>query len=117
AGAADRVVGYGAVVFTAGAGGPDTRALEPAAPPAAATPLGPEERATLLALARTTLERFFATGTLPLPRPASARLARPQGVFVTLTERGELRGCIGDLAGETPLALAVARMALAAATE
>lgn len=112
-----RVVGYGAVVFTAGAGGSDLRALESAAPPAAATPLDAGERAALLALARSTLERFYTTGTLPLPRPASPRLARPQGVFVTLTERGALRGCIGDLAGRTPLALAVARMALAAATE
>ena len=112
----ERAVGYGAVVFTAGAGGTDTRALDPPAAPAAATTLDAGERAALLALARATLERYYATGTFPLPRPASPRLARPQGVFVTLTARGDLRGCIGDLAGRTPLALAVARMALAAAT-
>lgn len=117
AGEPGRVVGYGAVVFDAGAGGPDLRALAAPVPPVAATALGADERTALLALARATLERYFATGTFPLPRPASARLARPQGVFVTLEERGELRGCIGDLEGKTPLALAVARMAFAAATQ
>ncbi len=121
AGEAGRVVGYGAVAFSEGAVGTAAEALSapPATvpPPADATPLSASDRAALLALARATLTRSYDTGTLPLPRPASPRLARAQGAFVTLLEGGELRGCIGHLASDTPLALTVARMALAAATE
>ena len=123
AGERDRVVGYGAVAFGAG-----IRPIPPPtpAPPTAATtpagagsfpPLSAEDRHELLALARRTLERWYATGTLPLPRPAGAALLRPRGAFVTLTRRGELRGCIGHMAEDLPLALAVAKMALAAALE
>lgn len=121
AGEAGRVVGYGAVAFGEGAVGTAADALPapppPTPPPADATPLAAGERAALLALARATLMRSYDSGTLPLPRPASPRLSRAQGAFVTLLEGGELRGCIGHLASDTPLALTVARMALAAATE
>ncbi len=115
AGEPERVVGYGAVALTRGVPGADTRALEP--PPVGQTtaPLGEVERAELLALARTTLEQLYATDTLPLPRPASPLLRRPQGAFVTLRRGGELRGCVGQLTSEAPLALTVARMAVGAA--
>lgn len=112
-----RVVGYGAVLFTAAAGGPDTGALDPVPAGSARATLGAAERRELLRLARATLARFYESGTPPLPRPASPRLAAPQGAFVTLLARGELRGCIGHLTSDTPLALTVARMALAAALQ
>jgi AmmeMemoRadiSam system protein A len=38
-----------------------------------------------------------------------------QGAFVTLKKQGELRGCIGHLAEDTPLCQVVAAMALQAA--
>lgn len=111
----DRVVGYGAVVLTAGAGPSDTTALNPPAAAEAVGPLPAADRETLLRLARRTLERYFATDTVPLPRPASPALRAERGAFVTLHEKGELRGCIGHMAQDTPLALTVSRMAIQAA--
>lgn len=43
-------------------------------------------------------------------------LARPADAFVTLTERGELRGCMGTLEAGLPLGDAVVRAASMAAT-
>jgi hypothetical protein len=112
-----RVVGYGAVMLSAGAPGADTAALAPPAPGAPSDTLGPGDRRALLALARRTLERWFATATLPLPRGFSPAATRMQGAFVTLTERGELRGCIGHMAEDRPLDLNVESMALSAALD
>lgn len=111
-----RVVGYGAVVFTAGAGGADIQAL---APPAQGKPgdLTEADKTYLLKLARATVERYLATETLPFPRPSSPPLSAKQGAFVTLTKGGGLRGCIGHMAEDTPLCQVVSRMALAAAFE
>jgi AmmeMemoRadiSam system protein A len=114
-GAPDRVVGYGAVVFAAGPGGTDTSALRD---PAGAIPEGPldaGDRKALLAFARETIERYLATGTVPLPRGLPGRARRPQGAFVTLKRGEELRGCIGRLFPESPLGKTVGAMALQAA--
>lgn len=113
----ERVVGYGAVAFEAGPGAADTRALEPdAAPPGAGTLDAPAKLA-LLAYARETLTRFLETETVPSARrlPAVASLRR--GAFVTLKKGGELRGCIGRLEPDWPLATTVGRMAIAAAIQ
>jgi AmmeMemoRadiSam system protein B/AmmeMemoRadiSam system protein A len=112
-----RVVGYGAVMFGAGRGETDTAALVPPDAAAADATLEPADRKALLQLARRTLERWFATGTVPLPRGFSPAARRKQGAFVTLYARGELRGCIGHMAGDRPLPQNVGAMALAAATE
>ncbi len=106
-----RAVGYGAVVFTAGAGGPDTSALTPP-PSGKEAPLTEADRRYLLRLAHRSIEQYLTTGTLPLPRLSSSGLRGPRGVFVTLKRKGGLRGCIGHMAGDTPLALNVARTAL-----
>ena len=112
----DRVVGYGAVVFTAGAGGTDTAALD--VPRVARDPqLSEADKMDLLKLARSTVERYLTTGTLPLPRASTPALRAKQGAFVTLKKNGDLRGCIGHMAEDTPLAQVVSRMALAAAFE
>lgn len=125
-----RVVGYGAVSFSA-AGGPAEGGAgsgaspdPPGAPPAPRSPAGTgatldaEAKHALLRLARTTLERWFATGgTVPLPRDLPAVTRRPQGAFVTLFKAGELRGCIGHMTPDQPLANTVQAMALAAAFE
>lgn len=114
----ERVVGYGAVALVAGAEAADTRALEPLAPPDAddsRRALDTGEQRTLLGLARAAIERFLATQTAPLVRGLPRVLRRPQGVFVTLTRRGELRGCIGHTTPDLPLGQAVGAMALQAA--
>jgi AmmeMemoRadiSam system protein A len=110
-----RVVGYGAVAFTAGKGGPDVRVLEAPGPAKPGERISAEGKETLLRIARATLERFFETGTTPLLRGYPAELRRKQGAFVTLKKDGELRGCIGHMAEDTPLYQVVGAMAMSAA--
>ncbi len=112
----DRVVGYGAVVFTAGPGGTDTAALDVPRVDRDAQ-LSEADKLVLLKIARSTVERYLTTGTLPLPRASTPALRAKQGAFVTLKKHGDLRGCIGHMAEDTPLAQVVSRMALAAAFE
>jgi hypothetical protein len=111
----DRVVGYGAVALGRGPAGADVSALTPAAAPPADAPLGPAEKRALLGFARRSIERFLAGGAAPLARGLPPLLDRKQGVFVTLTKRGELRGCIGHMGADLPLGQATGMMALNAA--
>lgn len=84
-----------------------------------ATLLTPGEQRQLLELARSVLRDRFQG------RPASARmeerffgqprLLQKSGVFVTLRQRGVLRGCIGSIVGVEPLCRGVAANALNAA--
>jgi MEMO1 family protein len=113
----DRVVGYGAVAFTGGEPGADTAVLLPASPSAQALPPTVADKKLMLTLARETIRRYLDTGTVPLGRGFSASLDRPQGVFVTLRKRGELRGCIGQMVPDRPLRVLVGSMALASAFE
>jgi AmmeMemoRadiSam system protein A len=116
-GDAERVVGYGAVVFSGGLPGSDTAAVMPHAPAAQALPPTVSDKKQMLALARETIGRYLDTGTVPLARGFSPALDRPQGVFVTLRKRGQLRGCIGQMQPDRPLRVLVGSMALAAAFE
>jgi AmmeMemoRadiSam system protein B/AmmeMemoRadiSam system protein A len=98
------VVGYAAIAF-----------YEPA-PESYAAP----ERKILLDLARRTLTcaatnpelSGFEVNGKDLP----SRLAETRACFVTLTERGELRGCIGHILPQEPLYRAVVANARNAAT-
>lgn len=89
----------------------------PADPPAAVDlPAG--DRIRLLGLARAALAA--TTGACPATRldvalAAAADLDRPAAVFVTLTEDGDLRGCIGTIRPDRPLAEAVVSAATSAA--
>jgi len=77
------------------------------------------EKTYLLQLARRSIEA--AVNRQPLPRIVLEELSpvlREDGAsFVTLTERGELRGCIGALEPYQPLALDVQEHAVAAAMD
>jgi AmmeMemoRadiSam system protein B/AmmeMemoRadiSam system protein A len=113
----DRVVGYGAVAFTAGEIAPGAP-LEVGTPlPGTGEPIGLAERRQLLVFARETIRRVLETDTFPLPRGFGARLWQRQGVFVTLKKKDQLRGCIGRIPAEAPLAPLVGAMAYAAAFE
>lgn len=83
------------------------------------TKLTPEEKQTLLRLARQALEAGVRGQPLPPLDPTALTPAlRAQGAsFVTLTVRGELRGCIGALEPRQPLAEDVREHAVAAALE
>ena len=67
----------------------------------------------LLATARAALARAFDRAGVTEPRHPA--LAEPGATFVTLTQRGELRGCIGTLEAHRSLREDVAHNALAAA--
>lgn len=116
-GDADRVVGYGAVIFHRDAARATAPPAREAPRPAAATaPLSPPERQALLHLARATFAQFLQSEALPLPRDLPASLdARRQGAFVTLRAGGQLRGCIGRVEGDGPLPALVSRVAFDAA--
>jgi hypothetical protein len=108
-----RVVGYGAVVMTAekGLAGVRKKTREP---PYSDNFSGPE-RGSLLGFARESMSRAVLTQTAPLARGFGENLEQKRAVFVTLTERGELRGCIGQTEPETPLCQGVGAMAIRAA--
>ena len=73
--------------------------------------------AALLAAARNAIgERLHIAPSPPSPKPPPpAELAQPAATFVTLTRKGQLRGCIGSLQAYRPLAVDVAENAVAAA--
>lgn len=81
--------------------------------------LTPEEQTTLLRLAREALEHGVRGRDLPpLDSSVLTPKLREQGAtFVTLTEGGQLRGCIGALEPYQPLAQDVRDHAVAAALE
>jgi AmmeMemoRadiSam system protein A len=67
------------------------------------------ERSVALQLARLTVETVTRTGRVPTVNSGSLPLAllAPRACFVTLTRRGQLRGCIGHLTAQMPLYQAV----------
>jgi MEMO1 family protein len=107
----DRTVGYGAVVFARDDRAASVKAFDRATPPSSAAPLQDIEKKSLLAFARETIHRYLTTETVPLPRSFPARMAFPQGAFVTLTENEQLRGCIGHITPDFELGKTVGAMA------
>ena len=81
--------------------------------------LTPEERQTLLHIARRSLELAVRGEKLPALDEATLTpcLCESGASFVTLTVRGNLRGCIGALEPYQPLAMDVREHAIAAALE
>jgi AmmeMemoRadiSam system protein A len=69
----------------------------------------------LLRLARQAIECAL-TGRQMERVPCEGELAEQRGVFVTLTKRGNLRGCIGQVEANQPVAMAVVHCAIEAAT-
>lgn len=94
--------------------------MEPAREIAAEPSLSRAEQRWLLALARAAVVAAAGGDRLDLrewgARLPSERLREPAGVFVTLRTRGELRGCIGAVQARAPLYLAVADLAVSAAS-
>jgi len=94
-----RVVGYSAVaLFQAQS---KTAMAEPFS-------LGTKEKDALIRLAKKSVETAVRDQKLYEPPAADfAAFQQERGAFVTLTEKGELRGCIGLTTAEKPLYLAV----------
>ena len=72
------------------------------------------EQEFLLKVARTTLENYFSNREKFEPRSTNPKLWQKRGVFVTLTEKGELRGCIGYIEPIESVILAVRDNAISA---
>ena len=97
AGGRARVVGYGAFAFWDGAPG-----------------FSAAHGRTLLGIARNSIEVALGVSK-PEPLPDEAWLKPARATFVTLTQNGSLRGCIGSLEAERPLGEDVSHNARAAA--
>jgi AmmeMemoRadiSam system protein A len=76
--------------------------------------LDAKDRKTLLRLARETLEAVLRGAPHPAAAAESEALRAPCGAFVTLHNRGRLRGCIGTFQGRRPLYQTIQEMAVAA---
>jgi hypothetical protein len=111
----ERTVGYGAVLLAAGTPKAPERDLLPGTSGGPASPLQSDQKRVLLKIARETLHRYLTTDTVPLIRNVPPRLQVQQGVFVTLKKHGELRGCVGNMSADFPLARAVGQMAMQSA--
>ncbi len=89
--------------------------------PASAYRVGAEDQQRLLRSARTTLDNYLATGKKELtPVPVEERgtdLAHRTGLFITVRKQGQMRGCVGLIAGDRPVAEGVAERTLAASSE
>ena len=76
-----------------------------------AAALTDDDKAQLLKLARATLEGYVKNGKSPTPEELGVQITPGMkaimGAFVTLTENGELRGCIGEIFPQRALYKAV----------
>jgi len=110
AGDRSAVVGYAAIAFVEEDGKPD-----PSVPPDGAWT--PDEKKMLLALARRTIGEAVRKGEIAEMDLSgrAPKLTGPRACFVTLTQKGQLRGCIGHIFPREPLLQAVAHNAASAA--
>lgn len=107
----NRVVGYAAGVFyKSKKEGTNMGRIE-------YEPLNKAAQQELLKMARRSIESYVTTGAIPSFEPTLEVLKDKRGVFVTLMEHGQLRGCIGHHESNVPLYKLVPRMAVAAACE
>ena len=106
-GSRDRVVGYCAVAICGKEVG-TVRSGE--------GELSPAQQQRLLSVARGAIEEYVRTGRRIEIEESDPALLRPGAAFVTLRERGELRGCIGILEARAPLIETVRDRAIMAAT-
>ncbi|MDD5134058.1 MAG: AmmeMemoRadiSam system protein A [Phycisphaerae bacterium] len=75
-----------------------------------------EQKKTLLKVARETVKAAVAGQRPQRPYSNEAELNAHCGCFVTLKNKGELRGCIGQFVSDMPLIELVGQMAVAAST-
>jgi AmmeMemoRadiSam system protein A len=75
------------------------------------------DRHKILSFARQVVVEAVTLGRLPEHVPRNGIFSERRGVFVTLRNNGQLRGCIGVVEAETPLGDSVARCAAGAALQ
>ena len=75
-----------------------------------------KERKELLKIARETIVDYVTNQKVPVVVTASPGLNLHSGCFVTVKQKGDLRGCIGNFVSDQPLYLLVQEMTVSAAT-
>ena len=112
---ADRCGGYGAVVFV---GKRTSVSSEPTAEASGEEDieLTQEQREWLLKLARGTIQQYVTSDKLTGIDTDDPAMHEQRAVFVTLTKQSRLRGCIGQIEAQMPLAEAIRDAAISAAT-
>ncbi len=75
-----------------------------------------KEQKELLKIARDTIVDYVANGRIPPIETTSKGLACENGCFVTIKQKQQLRGCIGNFVSDKPLFRLVQEMAVSAAT-
>lgn len=98
-----RVVGYASISFASQNSRPSSWSVSP------------QGMELLLQVAENSVRAAVTGRDYSPPDTLPEELALPRGVFVTLKRNGELRGCIGTLRPNGPLAMNVAGMARSAA--
>lgn len=78
--------------------------------------LSKKEQTELLKIARDTIVASVSSGEIPGVVTTSPGLNLHSGCFVTIKQKGELRGCIGNFVSDRPLYQLVQEMAISAAT-
>jgi len=109
------VVGYGAVVVYGQKRGQGASAKPTTPGRVEFSPLSKEVQQELLRMARQSIVHYLEHGTIPDFTPTHEVMKEQRGVFVTITKRGELRGCIGHHESDVPLYKLVPQMAVASA--
>ncbi|HDY65676.1 MAG TPA: AmmeMemoRadiSam system protein A [Phycisphaerae bacterium] len=79
--------------------------------------ISPEDRAKLVALARQAVEAQVNGHPRPTVRDAEGIVGEKRGCFVTLTNSGRLRGCIGTFHPTDPLGEMIVQMGASAARD
>jgi len=104
-------VGYWSIAISRNAGA--------AAKPTSAFSFTKEEEKTLLGIARNTIVVYINQHKTPEvdDKNFSSNLKLHAGAFVTLKEKGELRGCIGRFTADIPLWQVIQQMAISSATQ
>lgn len=74
------------------------------------------EQMELLKVARDTILAYVTSGKVPMVESTSKGLSLESGCFVTIKQKGQLRGCIGNFVSDKPLYKLVQEMAVSAAT-
>jgi AmmeMemoRadiSam system protein A len=75
-----------------------------------------KQKRQLLQIARETLEYYLSGKQVPEIQISDPVLKEKRGAFVTLHNRGNLRGCIGMITSQNPLYITIRNMAIESAT-
>lgn len=111
-----RVVGYVSALLCKGP--KDAGKNKEAKQKGAGDMLTKEDKKELLAIARNAIETYLSTGSKKIParHVKSPGLNLKRGLFVTLHEKRQLRGCLGMFSSDEPLHQSVAGMAVDSST-